>query len=134
MNSDLRKLLNLDGYSIIKNAWRDVKLNRVDFKPDVLKVISICNEKAIKDQIPRAFSKIILSFSTVSVSQHTWGWLSINHWRVNIALAKWIFNFGSFKAQIKLPQCSKISKKKIAILDTYLFFKLLIFRNVAALY
>ena len=50
MNSDLRKLLYLDGYSIIKNAWRDVKLNRVDFKPDVLKVISICNEKAIKDQ------------------------------------------------------------------------------------
>ena len=45
MNSDLRKL---DGYK--KNAWRDVKLNRVDFKPDVLKVISICNEKAIKDQ------------------------------------------------------------------------------------
>ena len=96
-------------HSIIKNAWRDVKLNRVDFKPDVLKVISICNEKAIKDQrSPGHQRKIILSspsagFRWSSQTQRILG-VSINHWRVNTALmAKWIFNFGSFKAQIKLP-------------------------------
>ena len=106
MNSDLRKLL--DGY--IKNAWRDVKLNRVDFKPDVLKVISICNEKAIKDQrSPGHLEKSYFPSAGFGLSAYLG--LSINHWRVNIALAKWIFNFGSFKAQIKLPHCALKTSK-----------------------